>query len=339
MSNKTKLPNSGIAVLGAGAWGTALALVLCRKHPTQRVCLWGHDAEHLQQLQEQGENLRYLPGIALPNNLYYEPSLEQVVRQHHDLLIVIPSRHFMALITQMLAWLTPQHRLAWGTKGLAANGIFLHQALQATLPWHNPALAVISGPSFAMEVARQLPTAVVLASTDQQFATDLMQYLHGQYFRLYQNRDFLGVEFGGIAKNILALAAGIVDGMRLGSNARAAILTRGLREAGQFAAALGFQQETLFGLAGLGDLILSATDNQSRNRCFGLALGQMSERCAEVDVSTGPEVLHNLRLVCSLGLEHNLQLPLLSHINKVLNGDMSPRAALESLLLRAPETE
>ena len=228
----------------------------------------------LAQINQQHKNNKYLANIQLPANIIASADLQHVVKKHHDLLLCVPSHAFATLLDTLQPMLTSQHRIAWATKGLdAQSGRFLDYTITNRLP-NIHSLAVLSGPSFAMEVAQLLPTAITLAANEVQFGSDLADYLHSNVFRVYNSQDMIGVQLGGVIKNIMAVATGVADGLALGANTRAALITRGLAEMLRLGQALGAKTETLTGLSGLGDLILTCTDNQSRNRRFGLAIGQ-----------------------------------------------------------------
>jgi glycerol-3-phosphate dehydrogenase (NAD(P)+) len=260
-----------VAVLGAGSWGTALAIQLCRNG--HRVRIWGHEPPQIEALQRDRENRLFLPGFPLPEGLSATDSLETALEGASDCLAVVPSHAFAQVVSDLRERLPQEIGLAWATKGLdPASGGLLHQVARAMLPVHN--LAVVSGPSFAREVARGLPTAVTVASEDPVFAAHTAGLLHGDRFRAYTSGDMVGVEVSGAAKNVLAIATGIADGLGFGANTRAALITRGLKELIRLGTALGGRAETFMGLAGVGDLVLTCTDDQSRNRRMGLCLAR-----------------------------------------------------------------
>jgi len=324
------------AVLGAGAWGTALAIQLARGgHP---VALWGHRAEHVTALSRDGENRRYLPGAALPSGLTPTADLADALRGAEYVLVAVPSGAF----TETLA-AAARHGDApifWATKGLdPETGRPLHERAEGILG-HARGLGVLSGPSFAREVARGLPTAVTIAATERRLARRFAGLLHGPTFRAYVSTDLAGVELGGAAKNVIAIAAGIADGLGLGANARAGLITRGLAELRRLGNALGARPATITGLSGLGDLVLTATDDQSRNRRFGLALGRgtaLDEARATIGgaVEGIPAARALTRLARSLGVE----MPISEQVRSVLDGEHSPREAVENLMARAMKSE
>lgn len=258
-----------IAVLGSGSWGTALALLISRNGHTTR--MWTPKPESAAVMQKTGHNPDYLSQYPFPACLTVSSHLPDVLKSVRDILIVVPSVFFEEVLRQLQPHLTSNMRIALGTKGLARDGL-LHEAVTKQLKRSLP-LAVIGGPSLAKEVAAGLPTAVVLASNDTQFSEALTARLYNPYFRVYQSDDIAGVGACAVIKNVLAVGVGISDGLSMGSNARAALITRGLSEMRRLSCALGGAQETVGGLAGVGDLVLTCTDNASRNRRFGLALG------------------------------------------------------------------
>ena len=261
-----------VAVIGAGSWGTALAVLLARNgHP---VSLWGHDAGHIAALSKGRCNQRYLPGIYFPDKLAVTSDLEAVVKDCSILLIAVPSHAFRDLLPKLQPHLSGSPQIAWATKGLECHsGKMLHEVVEEILGPDTPA-AVLSGPTFAGEVAADQPTAITVGSKNQEFAEDVAGLLRNPHFRAYTTDDVIGVQLGGATKNVLAIAAGMADGLGFAANARAALITRGLAEMMRLGLALGGKPETLMGLAGVGDLILTCTDNQSRNRRFGRGAGK-----------------------------------------------------------------
>ena len=267
-----KNTNKPIAVLGAGSWGTALAISLSRNG--EKTLLWGRDNVRISAFDTARCNTEYLPDISFPPSLQISSDLEDVISQAGDIIVVVPSHGFRATLELIKPLLKDKQRIAWATKGFeAGSGKLLHQVAEDVYGKSHP-LAVISGPTFAKEVARGLPTAVTVASNDEKFSHFLAARLHTDTFRIYTSDDIVGVEVGGAVKNVLAIAAGISDGLNYGANARAALITRSLAEIMRLGIDLGARAETLMGLTGVGDLILTCTDDQSRNRRLGLALGQ-----------------------------------------------------------------
>ena len=260
-----------IAVLGAGSWGTALAMQAARLHPD--VLLWARAPEQAALLEARRENARYLPGVRFPDNLRVVSEREPALQGRDLIMVAVPTGGFRETLRWVAKSIAAGQRVAWATKGLEKRtGAGLHEVLAEELPGQSPTL--LSGPSFAGEVARGQPTALTAAATDADAVDLVARAFHGHAMRVYRNPDVLGVELGGAFKNVLAIAAGISDGAGFGANARAALITRGLAELQRLGAAVGARPQTLTGLSGLGDLVLTCTDDQSRNRRLGLHLGQ-----------------------------------------------------------------
>ncbi|MGL5973792.1 MAG: NAD(P)H-dependent glycerol-3-phosphate dehydrogenase, partial [Aeromonas sobria] len=261
-----------ISVLGAGSYGSALAISLARNgHPT---LLWGHDPAHVAVLEQDRCNKAFLPDVPFPADLQLTADLQYAVQAAPVLLLVVPSHVFGQVLAQIKPFLRPDTRIAWATKGLEPDSGRLLQDVAREVLGDEMPLAAISGPTFAKELAAGLPTAISVASTHDDFADDLSRLLHcGRSFRVYTSPDFVGLQLGGAVKNVIAIGAGLSDGLGFGANARTALITRGLVEMQRLGAALGADAKTFMGMAGLGDLVLTCTDNQSRNRRFGLALG------------------------------------------------------------------
>jgi len=331
-------PLPPIAVLGAGSWGTALAIRLARNgNPTT---LWGHDPGAIAALQRDRYHRRYLPEAPFPSGLQPEADLAQAVAATVDLLIAVPSHAFVEVLQQLAPLITPETRIAWATKGLEpVSARLLSDVVPEVLGMALP-LAVLSGPTFAREVAAGMPTAITVAANRPGFASALRRRLHAAAFRTYTSRDLVGVQLGGAVKNVLAIAAGIADGLGFGANARAALITRGLAEMMRLGKALGARRNTFMGLAGIGDLVLTCTDDQSRNRRFGLALGR-GETPAAARASIGQVVegigtaLQVQRLAARLGVE----MPIVEQTYRVLHAGADPSEAVRNLLDRAPKAE
>lgn len=328
-----------IAVIGAGSWGTALAVLLARNgHPTR---LWAHRPAHAEAMVRERRNPRYLPDSRFPDNLTAVADLAEALNQIDDLLVAVPSHAFRPTLQAMAPYLEGRHRLSWATKGLEeGTGLLLHQVAASELPEEIP-LAVISGPTFASEVVAGLPTALTVASHDEAFGTHLAQSLHGPTLRAYTSTDIIGVEIGGAVKNVLAVAAGIADGLGLGANTRAALITRGLAEVMRLGVALGGQPETFMGLAGLGDLVLTCTDDQSRNRRMGLGLGHgRSIEAVQKEIGQVVEGVRTARVVYQLARSLEVEMPISEQVYRVLYEGLDPRAAAQALLERElkPET-
>ncbi len=330
--------HSAIAVLGAGSWGTALAIQLCRAGSP--VTLWGHESELVADISAARCNERYLPGVPLPEQLLLDADLTSAMADVRDVLVVVPSHAFRAVLTRLLPLLKSDARLAWATKGLeSGSGKLLHEVAEEVLG-SDIATAVVSGPTFAREVAEGLPTAVTVASTDALFAVDMAARLHSKTFRAYTNDDVAGVEVGGAVKNVLAIAAGIADGLGYGANARTALITRGLAEMMRLGETLHGQRETFMGLAGLGDLVLTCTDDQSRNRKLGLALGQgkrLEEALAAIDQVV--EGVQTAREVHDLALSQGVDMPITEQVYAVLYEARKPKDAVQALLNRDQKAE
>lgn len=334
MSSQTK----PFAVLGAGSWGTALAMQLARAgHAT---LLWSHNREHVKQMQAERCNQQYLPDIPFPDKLTPSDDLEQCVHAAGDILIVVPSHAFRETLHAIKPLLRDDQRLAWGTKGLEqGTRKLLHQIVREELGITVP-VAAVSGPTFAKEVARDLPGAITVASKDQKFARQLAMALHSENFLAYTSEDIIGVEIGGAAKNVMAIAAGIADGMGFGTNTLAALITRGLNEIMHLGVALGGQRETFMGLSGLGDLVLTCSDNQSRNRRFGQALGSGKDlEQAKKEIAQVIEGIGSAKTIHFLAQDHHVSMPITEQVYKVLYEGRSPKDAVHTLLNRTPKPE
>jgi glycerol-3-phosphate dehydrogenase (NAD(P)+) len=327
-----------VGVLGAGSWGTALASLCARGgHATT---LWGRNAQDMASMAAQGRNLRYLPDIDLPPTLAYSADLAATVAQSDLLLIVVPSHAFPDVVAEAAQHLRPGVGVAWATKGFElGSGRFLHEVAEAVLG-PDVALAVVTGPSFAREVTLGLPTAVTVHSESAVFAKQVADVLHGPSFRAYTGGDVLGAELGGAMKNVLAVATGIADGMNLGLNARAGLITRGLNEMLRLNAALGGRAETLMGLAGLGDLVLTCTGDLSRNRRLGLALGR-GQSIAEAVSAIGQAVesIQTADEVMRLAQRHGIELPISELVQRVLHEEITPGEGLRMLQAREQKAE
>jgi glycerol-3-phosphate dehydrogenase (NAD(P)+) len=327
-----------MAVLGAGSWGTALPVLLAGDG---RPCmLWGRDAGRLAAMAASRRNAPYLGDAVLPDSLRIEARIDRAAAEADDVLLAVPTGVFRAVLRQAAPHLPPAARIAWASKGLEpGSGKLLHQVVAEELGAARPT-AVISGPTFAREVVRGLPAAVTVASAAAAFAAALAARLHSPVFRAYTSDDVTGVEVGGAVKNILAIAAGIADGLGFGANTRAALVTRGLAEMMRLGEVLGGRRETLMGLAGLGDLVLTCTDDQSRNRRVGMALGRgasLDEACAAVgQVAEG---VYASREVRALAARHGVEMPITEQVCRVLYEGLAPRAAVQALLQREQKAE
>ncbi|AYU92657.1 MULTISPECIES: NAD(P)H-dependent glycerol-3-phosphate dehydrogenase [Serratia] len=331
--------NASMTVIGAGSYGTALAITLARNGHT--VVLWGHNPAQIQTLQCDRCNQAFLPDVPFPDTLLLEADLARALAASRDVLVVVPSHVFGDVLRQLKPHLRPDARIVWATKGLEAEtGRLLQDVAREALGEAIP-LAVLSGPTFAKELAAGLPTAIALAATDAQFADDLQQLLHcGKSFRVYSNPDFIGVQLGGAVKNVIAIGAGMSDGIGFGANARTALITRGLAEMSRLGSALGADPSTFMGMAGLGDLVLTCTDNQSRNRRFGIMLGQ-GKGVQEAQDSIGQVVegYRNTKEVLALAQRHGVEMPITEQIYQVLYCHKDAREAALSLLGRARKDE
>ncbi len=327
-------------VVGAGAWGTALSLVLARNHPAAVIYLYTHESPHAQAMRLARENQDYLPGHSLPENVTIIDDLAMASAECSDLLLAVPSIAFRSVLLQIKA-LFKRPRIAWATKGIDAETHQLfHEVVPVVLSQSVP-MAVLSGPSFAAEVAAGQPTAISLAATCDHFSGDLLAAFHSSAFRVYRNPDMIGLQVCGVLKNILAIATGIADGLSLGANTRAALVTRGLRELSLLCGALGARQETLLSLAGIGDVLLTCTDDQSRNRRFGRLIGAgLSVEDAEAKLQhAAVEGYYNTRQIRAIAHEQGLEMPIAEQVYHILFGGLSPQAALEALLSRPPKDE
>ena len=325
------------AVLGAGSWGTALAVQLARNGvPTT---LWGRTPQAVVDMATTRRNARYLPDLELPDALQLSAALEPCVRDAGTVLIAVPSHAFDDLLEAIAPWIAPGIGIAWATKGFdPASGRFLHELVAQRLPGH--AAAVVTGPSFAREVALGLPTALTVHSADAAFAQDVARALHSPRFRAYTGNDVLGAELGGAMKNVLAVATGVADGMQMGLNARAGLITRGLAEMLRLGGALGSRAETLMGLAGLGDLVLTCTGDLSRNRRLGLALGRgtpLAQAIAEIGQVV--ESVQTVDTVMKLADAHGVELPITALVQKVLHEELTPTEGMRALLAREQKPE
>lgn len=326
--------SADITVLGAGSYGTALAICLARNG--HKTLLWGRDREHVNAMVHAKENVKYLDGCPFPDSLLLEVDLKKAVQASNNILVVVPSHAFGDMLKTIAPMITNESRIAWATKGLDPDtGNLLHTVARSVLG-HDIALAVLSGPTFAKEMASGLPTAISLSSTDDQFVSHLSDLLHCEKrFRVYSNKDFIGVQLGGAVKNVIAIAAGIADGIGFGANARTALITRGLAEMTRLGLALDAQPSTFMGMAGLGDLVLTCTDNQSRNRRFGLALGHGKDvDFAMADIGQVVEGYRNTKEVYMLSQRHGVEMPIVEQVYKVLYCGCDAKTAAANLLSR-----
>ncbi|MCX7106049.1 MAG: NAD(P)-dependent glycerol-3-phosphate dehydrogenase [Methylococcales bacterium] len=332
------MKNKKIAILGAGSWGTALAILAARNGC--QTLLWGHNPEHMLALATDRQNIRYLPNLPFPDNLQITSELSDVATFSNLILICVPSHAFKKTLISLKPYSSIDIQIAWASKGFNPDdGCLLHEIVAEIFTEQTPA-AILSGPTFAREVAANLPTALTIASAQPDFAKQLSTILHGGLFRIYTSSDVIGVEVGGAVKNVLAIAAGIADGLGFGANTRAALITRGLNEIIRLGVVLGGKQETFMGLAGLGDLILTCTDNQSRNRRFGLALGLGKNRNDAIqEIGQEIEGISAARETFLLAKKYGIEMPITEQTYKVLYEDLAPLTAVQNLLSREQKAE
>ena len=324
-----------LAILGAGSWGTAVAIHLANSG--KDVMLWAHTPQHAKDMQNDRCNRRYLPQVPFPPLLNTTANLDACVKHAAQVIIAVPSHAFLSVLQKLHK---PKQGLAWLTKGVDPSSHELLSQLVAEKWGESFPVAVISGPSFATEVAQSLPTAVVLAGNDSSYLQIMHAILHHGNLRAYVSEDVTGVQLCGAVKNVLAIACGISDGLHYGANAKAALITRGLAEMCRLGMRLGARQETFMGLAGVGDLVLTCTDNQSRNRRFGLQLGQgVSIIAAEKHIGQVVEGKHNAAQICAIALQHHVEMPICSEVNALLQGTITAEQAVVNLMSRPPREE
>lgn len=326
-----------VSILGAGAWGTALAVALESRH---RITLWARDPAQVARMRADRRNARYLPEIGLPASVVLDADFRSACASAELLLLAVPVAGMRELCVQLRSAGT-QAPLVWLCKGFEQiSGLLPHQVVAETLGSSRVECGALAGPSFALEVARGLPCALTLAAADRAFARRSALALHGGRLRVYFSTDLTGVEIGGAVKNVLAIAVGISDGMGLGQNARAALITRGLAEIARLGAAFGAQPETIMGLTGVGDLILTATGDLSRNRRVGMELAR-GRPLDEILAGLGhvAEGVCSAKEVQALALRLQLEMPITQAVNAVLDGRATAAAALEALLARDPRGE
>jgi len=329
-----------VAILGAGAWGTAVAVHLARTSAPPAVRLWARDPDQARSMAARRENARYLPGIALPSSIAIGAKLDEAVAGATLLIVATPISALPDLVSKLRD--NASAPLVWLGKGFIATagppGVTLAHRVIASL-WPMP-VGAISGPSFAEEVARGLPAAVSVAATDAGLADAVARLLRGGALRAYVSDDLTGVEAGGAIKNVLAIAAGASDGLGFGHNARAALITRGLAETGRLSTALGGKRETLMGLAGLGDLVLTCTGDLSRNRRVGLGLAKGQPLSAILaDLGHVAEGVAAARGVYALARTLGVEMPICDAVYRVLYEGLPPKSAVETLLAREPGPE
>lgn len=331
--------SNAISVIGAGSYGTALAMCLARNGVA--TYLWGRSKEHLAHMSQTRENTQYLPGYHFPDSLQLEPDIAKAISHSEDILVVVPSHAFAETLQLLAPHLTAQHRIVWATKGLEPKTGRLLMDVAADIVGPSRPFAVLSGPTFAKEMAAGLPTAISLATTNDELATAIAAKLHCEKsFRVYHNDDVIGVQLGGAVKNVIAIGAGLADGLGFGANARTALITRGLAEMSRLGCAMHAKPDTFTGMAGLGDLVLTCTDNQSRNRRFGLALGAGSNVTdAIAEIGQVVEGFRNTEEVHALSARMGVEMPICEQIYQVLYEGKNVKLAAQALLSRSPKNE
>lgn len=328
-----------ITILGAGSYGTALAISFSRNGSP--AYLWGHNSAHIAQMQVERQNRRFLPDVIFPDELHLESDLTQALARSQDILIVVPSHAFNEILAQIRPHLQPHHRLIWATKGLERDtGRLLQTVVEEQLGVQYP-LAVLSGPTFAKELAQGLPTAITLASNNENFALEFQTRIHcSKHFRVYVNSDMIGVQLGGAIKNVIAIGAGISDGMGFGANARTALITRGIAEISRLGMSLGANPNTFTGMSGLGDLMLTCTDNQSRNRRFGLMFGEgLDAQAAMQKIGQVVEGFYNTKETYLLAQRQGVEMPITEQIYQILFCGKRAHDVVMSLLGRERKGE
>lgn len=330
---------SRIAVLGAGAWGTALAISLARRSGHE-LCLWAHSPEHARQLADSGENTRYLPGFILPSDVHVTANLHDCIHDAEIVLCVTPSQVLRSIMEQIASHLSPQQILLSAAKGIEERTFRRMSQVMAEHADSHP-IGVLGGPSFAQEVAAGLPTAITIATDDEAIGARLQNDFSSPSLRAYRNLDVPGTELGGALKNVIALAAGVVAGLELGHNAAAALITRGNAEIARLAIACGGRRETMAGLAGIGDLVLTCSSNMSRNRTVGFELGR-GRKLPDILDSLHGKVAEGVRsTTAALGLaaRYGVEMPITEQMAAILHEDKPPRDAIRELMLRPGRTE
>jgi len=327
-----------IAVLGSGSWGTALAIQFARAGKPTR--LWGRDAAQLADMRTARCNRRYLPDATFPAPLEVASTLESALKNVSDVLIAVPSSGFREMLTLLAPRLAHDARIAWATKGFERDsGLLPHQVAREVLG-DGYAMAVLSGPTFAREVGAGLPTAMVVASADEAFAMRIAEDLATPGFRTYVSTDIAGVEIGGAVKNVIAIGAGLADGLGFGANMRVALITRGLAEMTRLGVALGARERTFMGLAGLGDLVLTCTDDQSRNRRCGLALARgLTVQEAMREIGQVVEGYHAARVLREVAHRLGLDLPICEGLCRILFDGANAGDVVRELMARPPQAE
>ncbi|HEY3732194.1 MAG TPA: NAD(P)H-dependent glycerol-3-phosphate dehydrogenase [Steroidobacteraceae bacterium] len=327
------LVHADIAVLGAGSWGTALAIQFARAGRPAR--LWGRNRAHVATMAQERSNRRYLPDVEFPEGLQLIGELEAAIDGVKDVLLAVPSHAFRALLMQLKPMLPAATRLCWATKGFELDSGKLPNEVAHQVLGSGRAVAVLSGPTFAAEVGAGLPTAMTIASPDADYAETLAHDLSSASFRAYTSTDITGVEVGGAVKNVLAIGAGLSDGLGFGANTRIALITRGLVEMTRLGVALGARRETFMGLAGLGDLVLTCTDDHSRNRRFGLALAEgRGVELALFDIGQVVEGYHAAAALRRVASREHVVMPIAEGIYGVLYEKLPAEHVVRGLMMR-----
>jgi glycerol-3-phosphate dehydrogenase (NAD(P)+) len=335
MTGEGNASRESVAVIGAGAWGTTLAVLLAGRYA--RVGLWVYEADLAAEMERTRENAVYLPGVPIPPAVQPTASLDAALAGHRLVIFVVPSHGFRSVLERARHYLDPAAFVVSATKGIEMHHLSTMSQIMLDVlpPAHHPRLAVISGPSFAREVVAGHPTAIVAASKSAEVAQAVQQALSGKTLRVYASTDPLGVELAGAVKNVIAIAAGVVDGLELGLNARAALITRGLAEITRLGVAMGVQASTFAGLAGIGDLILTCTGDLSRNRRVGLALAKGTPLAAHLAASRAvAEGVNTCRSVVALASRQGVEMPICRAVHRVLFESQDPREAVGQLMTR-----
>ena len=322
-----------VGVIGAGAWGTALATLVAKK--VDLVEIWAYEEETVQQINQQQINLSFLPQIRLPANLSATHNMQQVIENHLILIMAFPSHVTRSTLRTIRPFLTKEHTLVIASKGIENDTLALMSEVYQQELDPLPTVSILSGPTFAQEVARGLPTGAVLACSDRNTQQELQEIFHTKEFRVYPSSDLIGVQIGGTMKNVIAIASGIADGMELGLNARSAMICRGLAEMTRLGVYLGGQAETFRGMSGLGDLVLTATGHLSRNYSLGIALGK-GQTLAEYqkDKHSVAEGIKSTKSVYQLSEKYQIDLPISRAVYQVLYDGFDVKEALDQLLNR-----
>lgn len=326
-----------ITIIGDGGWGTALGLLLNRNG--HRVTVWGPFGDYLVEVRARRENIRYLPRVRLPEDIAWTSDEREAVRDAQAFVLAVPSKFYAAVCARFAGRIDPRTPIVSVTKGLCADTHRRMSEIAADVLSHR-AIAVLSGPSHAEEVSRGMPTAVVAASNEAALAEEVQRLFNGPRFRVYTSTDPLGVELGGAVKNVIAIGVGVSDGLGFGDNTRAALITRGLAELTRLACALGARPETLSGLSGVGDLIVTCTSRHSRNRGVGERLGR-GETVADIlaGMQMVAEGVWNSRIVLALARERGVDVPITEQVYAMCHEGLAPRRALEALMTREAKPE